>query len=219
MSDICVTARVERLLLSTDGSEYSEGAVREAIKLAKRCSGKLLALSVIETNQELEAIAPQISEKAEKTAFENLKAIQARATKEGVDCDILIREGEDSYKYIVGEAVKNKSTMIIMGRRGRSGLNRLMMGSVTTRVIGHAPCNVLVVPKAAELAFRNIAVATDGSKYSAAAAAEAIGLAKQNKSALTGQSYADLTALSISPCPVTCGRKINAKLCGVVAAA
>jgi nucleotide-binding universal stress UspA family protein len=60
-----------------------------------------------------------------------------------------------------------------------------MMGSVTARVIGHAPCNVLVVPKAAQLEFRSIVVATDGSKYSVAAASEAIGLAKRNGSALT----------------------------------
>ena len=185
MADSCPTTRVEKILLSTDGSEFSEGAVREAIRLAKRCSSSLTALSVIETNAELEALAPQVTEKAEKVARANLEAVQARSKKEGVDCAIAIHAGEDSWEYIVDEATKNKSTMIVMGRRGRSGLKRLMMGSVTTRVIGHSPCNVLVVPKAAQLEFRNILVATDGSKYSAAAASEAIGLAKQNNSALT----------------------------------
>ena len=185
MAEICPTIRVETLLLATDGSEFSEGAVGEAIKLAKKCSNRLTAISVIETNPELEAIAPQVTEKAEKSAREHLEAVQARAKKEGVECNIIIRTGEDSYKYIVDEAVKNKITMIVMGRRGRSGLKRLMIGSVTTRVIGHAPCNVLVVPKAAKLEFRNILVATDGSNYSAVAATEAIGLAKQNNSALT----------------------------------
>jgi len=185
MAEICPTIRVETLLLATDGSEFSEGAVGEAIKLAKKCSNRLTAISVIETNPELEAIAPQVTEKAEKSAREHLEAVQARAKKEDVECNIIIRTGEDSYKYIVDEAVKNKITMIVMGRRGRSGLKRLMIGSVTTRVIGHAPCNVLVVPKAAKLEFRNILVATDGSNYSAVAATEAIGLAKQNNSALT----------------------------------
>ena len=60
--------------------------------------------------------------------------------------------------------------MIVMGRRGRTGLKRLMMGSETAKTIGHAPCNVLVVPRAAKLEFKNILIATDGSKYSAAAA-------------------------------------------------
>jgi len=185
MAEICPTARVERLLLSTDGSEHSEGATREAIKLAKKCSSKLWVMSVAETNPEFEALAPQIAEKAGKTARELVEALQARAKKEGVDCAGIVHQGEDSYKYIVDEAVKNRISMIVMGRRGRTGLKRLMMGSVTSRVIGHAPCNVLVVPRAAKVEFKNILVATDGSKYSAAAASEAIGLAKRNGSKLT----------------------------------
>lgn len=185
MAEICPTAGVERILLSTDGSEFSEGAVREAIRLAKKCSSSLSVLTVLDTNPEFDAIAPQIMEKKEKEVRQNLDAIQTRAKKEGVQCSTIVRKGDESYKDIVDEAVKHRSTMIVMGRRGRTGLKRLMMGSVTARVIGHAPCNVLVVPKAAQLEFKNIVVATDGSKYSAAAASESIGLAKRNGSLLT----------------------------------
>ena len=191
MPEICPTIRVETLLLATDGSEFSEGAIVGSIKLARLCSNRFAAISVIETNPELETIAPQITEKAEKSAREHLESIQKRAKKEGVECNIIIRAGEDSYRYIVDEAAKNNISMIIMGRRGRSGLKRLMMGSVTSRVIGLAPCNVLVVPEAARVEFKSIVVATDGSKYSLAAASEAIGLAKQNKS--------ELTAISVVP--------------------
>jgi nucleotide-binding universal stress UspA family protein len=185
MAEICPVVNTERLLLSTDGSEFSEGAVREAIRLAKRCSSRLSAISVIETNPEYETIAPQLLEKTEKAAWAHLESVKERAKKEGVDCEISIVEGEDSYRYITDEAVKRKSSMIIMGRRGRTGLKRLMMGSTTARVIGHAPCNVLVVPRAAKVDFKSILVATDGSLHAAAAASEAIGIAKKNKSRLT----------------------------------
>lgn len=185
MAENCPVTAVERILLSTDGSEYSEGAVRESIKLAKKCSSKLTALSVLETNPEFDALAPQVTEAKEKVARQHLDAVQNRAKQEGVDCDTIIHEGEEAYKHIVDEAMKNKSTMIVMGRRGRTGLKRLMMGSVTARVIGHAPCNVLVVPKAAQIEFKNIMVATDGSKFSTAATTEAISLAKRNDSKLT----------------------------------
>ncbi len=185
MAEFCPTARIERLLVSTDGSEYSEGAVREAIKLAKTCKSELAAISVVETNPEFDAMAPQLVEKAGKDARGHVEAVQARAKKEGVASEAVVRQGEDSYKYIVEEARKRKSTMIVMGRRGRTGLSRLMMGSVTARVIGHAPCNVLVVPKSARIEFKNILIATDGSRYSAAAAAEAIGIAKRCGSKLT----------------------------------
>jgi nucleotide-binding universal stress UspA family protein len=185
MADICPVVNTERLLLATDGSEFSEGAIREAIQLAKRCGSTLSALMVIESNPEYACIAPQLVEKAEKAARAHLDAITARARQEGVVLGSIIREGEDSYNYIAEEAVKNKSTMLIMGRHGRKGLKRLVMGSTTARVIGHAPCSVLVVPRAAQVDFKSIVVATDGSKHSAAAASDAIGIAKRNKSKLT----------------------------------
>lgn len=185
MVEICPTAGVERILLSSDGSEFSEGAVREAIRLAKKCSSSLSVMSVLDINPEFDAMAPQIIEKREKDARVHLEAVQARVRKEGLDCTTTVLRGEDPYKEIVNEAIRNKNTMIVMGRRGRTGLSRLMIGSVTARVIGHAPCNVLVVPKAGQLEFKSILVATDGSKYSAAAASEAIGLARRNNSSLT----------------------------------
>ena len=185
MAEICPVMNTQRLLLATDGSEYSEGAVREAITLAKRCSSTLSAISVIETNPEYETIAPQLLERSEKAAWVILEAVKARAKSAEVDCQISVHEGEDSYHYIADAAAKDKISMIVMGRRGRKGIKRLAMGSTTARVIGHSPCNVLVVPKAAQIGFKSIVVATDGSRYSAAAAAEAIGIAKQNKSELT----------------------------------
>lgn len=184
----CPTAKLERLVLPIDGSEFSEGAVREAINLAKRCSSKLIAIAVIETNPEYETIAPQLIEKAEKEAREHLESVKARALKEGVDCEIIAHQGEEPYRYIVEEAEKNKADMIIMGRRGRRGLKRLMMGSVTARTIGHAQCNVLVVPRAAKLEFKNILIATDGSKHSGIAVSEAISIAKRCGSSLIALS-------------------------------
>jgi len=185
MPEICPIVNTERLLLATDGSEYSEGAIREAITMAKRCSSKLTVVSVIETNPEFESTAPQVLEKMEKEVRSLLNSVQARAKQEGVACELAVHEGEDSYKYIVDEAVAQKSTMIIMGRRGRKGLRRLVMGSTTSWTIGHAPCSVLVVPRAAQVAFKSVVVATDGSPHSAAAASEAIGIAKRNSARLT----------------------------------
>jgi len=185
MAEICPVNNTERLLLATDGSQHSEGAIREAIRLAKKCSSSLTAVSVIETNPEFETIAPQVLEKMEKEARAHLEEVKARAKKDGVDCVTAVHEGEDSYKYIVDEAVKQKSSMIVMGRRGKKGLKRLVMGSTTSWTIGHAPCSVLVVPSAAQVELKSIVVATDGSKYSAAAASEAIGIAKRNNSKLT----------------------------------
>lgn len=194
MAEICPIVNTERLLLATDSSEFSEGAIREAIRLAKRCGSKLTAIRVIETNPEFGSTAPALLEKMEQEVRQHLNDVQARAKKEGVDCEIAVHEGEDSYRYIVDEAIAKKSTMIIMGRRGRKGFRRLVMGSTTSWTIGHAPCSVLVVPRAAQVEFKSLVVATDGSSYSSAAASEAIGIAKR--------SGAKLTVLAVVPADI-----------------
>jgi len=187
---VCPTARLEKLLLTTDGSKFSEGAVREAINLAKTCSSKLFAISVVEINPEFGAIAPGLVEKAERETRQYLESLKSRASKEGVDCEIIVREGEEPFQYIVDEAAKKKVEMIIMGRWGRTGLKKLMMGSVTAKVIGHAPCNVLIIPKDAKLDLDKILIATDGSKYSEAASREAISIAKRSGGTLIALSVA-----------------------------
>jgi len=179
MTQLHPIAKLGKLLLSTDGSEFSEGAVREAVKLAKIGSSRLFAMSVIETNPEFEVLAPQLIEKEEKATRERLEKIKSMAAKEGVECEIIARHTESPFQAIIEEAEKNQVDMIIMGRRGRTGLRRLLMGSVTAKVIGHSPCNVLVIPRLAEIRYQKILVATDGSKYSVAAASEAIGIAKR----------------------------------------
>jgi nucleotide-binding universal stress UspA family protein len=172
-------AKIEKLLLSTDGSEYSEGAVREAVKLAKLTSAILTVIAVIETNPEYEALAPDRVDKADTKTREYLDTVKKMASLDGVECETLAFHSENVFRTIVEEAEKRNVDMIVMGRRGRTGLKRLLMGSVTAKVIGHSPCDVLVVPKAAEIGCRKILVATDGSKYSLAAASEAIGIAKR----------------------------------------
>lgn len=178
-SQACPVKKIENLLLSTDGSDFSDGAVRESISLAKTCSSRIFAISVVETNPEYETLAPQLVEKEIEKARSYLETVKEKAAREHVTCDTIVRQGEDSYRYVVEEAEKRGAEMIIMGRRGRTGLKRLMMGSVTAKVIGHSPCNVLVVPRAARVEMKNILVATDGSRHSEAAAIEAIGIARR----------------------------------------
>jgi nucleotide-binding universal stress UspA family protein len=176
---VCPAARMEKLMVATDGSEYSGSAIREAINLAKICSSKLYAVSVVKTNPEFEDLVPMVIEKIEREAREHLESVKDKASREGIDCEIIVNRDEEPYQNIIDEATRNHVNMIIVGTHGRTGLKRLMMGSVTAKVIGHAPCNVLVVPLDAKVECRNILIATDGSKYSDAAASEAIGIAKR----------------------------------------
>lgn len=145
-SQVCPIGGLGKLLLATDGSQMSENAVREAINLAKTCGSKLHVISVIEVNPEFEALAPGLVEKVEKETRKYVESVKTRASKERIDCETVILEGEEPYQNIVDEAAQKKVDMIIMGRHGRKGLERLMMGSVTAKVIGHSTCKVLVIP-------------------------------------------------------------------------
>ena len=180
----CPIAKMEKLLIATDGSEYSKSALREAINLAKICSSKLIAVSIVKTNPEFEDLVPQVIDKIEKEASEHLDSIKKMASKESIDCEIMLHLSEEPYQDIIDEAAKNQVNIIIVGTHGRTGLKRLMMGSVTAKVIGHSPCNVLVVPVTAKVECKNILIATDGSRYSDAAAIEAIGVSKRCGSSL-----------------------------------
>jgi nucleotide-binding universal stress UspA family protein len=176
----CPVSKLDKLLVATDRSAFSEGAVREAIDFAKNCSSRLYVMSVLETNPEYETIGVSVYQKEEKEAMQYLESVKARASQEGLyNCEAVLQYGEEPYRIIVNEAAEKKADMIFIGRRGRSGVMRVLMGQVAAKVIGHAPCKVLVVPRAARIECGNIVIATDGSEHSIAAASEAIGIAKR----------------------------------------
>ncbi|MFN3481163.1 MAG: universal stress protein [Thermodesulfovibrionales bacterium] len=176
--------KIQRILLSTDGSELSSGAEREAISVARRFNAELRILSVIETNPEFTALAPGVLEKVEEKTRTYLEELRQKAEKEGLKTEIIIHEGEEPFKFIIDEASKRGADLIAMGRRGRKGLTRLMVGSQTARTIGHSSISVLVVPRNARVEFKNIVIATDASRFSEKAAEEAIQIAKQTGASL-----------------------------------
>lgn len=172
------SGRLDKILLTTDCSEFGVGATRIALKLIQKCGGQLYAMTMVTTNPEIEAIAPQVIEKSEQQAMACLEAIRQQATQMGINCETLLRHGQDPYREIVDVAEELQVDLMVMGRRGRRGLARMMVGDATAKVIGHTNCSVLVVPRAAPIWEKRILVATDGSRYSDAAAAAAYNLAK-----------------------------------------
>jgi len=151
MEDKSPVKNLDNILLATDGSCNCAGAVREAINLASRCGAKLTAIGVVVANQEFLAYAPDLVEKQEMEAESHLQTIKGQAVQAGVECEIAPHVGDPAFNVIVEAAIKSSSKLIVMGRRGMSGIAKVTMGSVTARVIGHSPVDVLVVPCAARL--------------------------------------------------------------------
>jgi len=188
---------LRNILLATDGSAYSEGAIKEALYLAKACDSRLAVIYILEVNPEFETEGLKFVEKMELDAREHLERVKKDAAKENVELEVIVRRTDEPYKAIVEEAEKRGTDVIVMGRRGRTGLKKILMGSVTTKVIGHSPCNILIVPKDAGISCKKILIATDGSKYSSAAASKAIDIARRCGS--------DLTVLAVVPLELSAG--------------
>jgi len=127
----------------------------------------------------MESVVENLGMEEEKEALEYLDTVKTRAIQKGISYHTILRQGKEPYQLITDEAVEKNVDMIVIGRRGRGGLMKVLMGSVAAKVIGHAPCKVLVVPRAARVECRNILVAMDGSAHSIAAVAEAIGIANR----------------------------------------
>ena len=135
-----------RVLLPTEGSKCSEAAVSRAIDIAKSYGGQLTALSVVDVNEEFQTNAPEAVEKLVLQAKKVLDDVKKKAEAAGVNVETSLKEGE-AFEAITGTAREKGASVIVMGSHGRTGLKRLLMGSVTEKVIGHAPCPVLVVSR------------------------------------------------------------------------
>jgi nucleotide-binding universal stress UspA family protein/uncharacterized membrane protein YfcA len=170
--------RYERFLVASDASEFSAGAVRQALHMAQRCGARVRVVSVVAGDAEIESMGEQLLKQELEAAHAHLSDVRERAAAAGVACETLAVQGNQIYQEIVNEAERMQADLIIMGRRGRHALARLMLGDVTAQVIGHARCSVLVVPRAAELAGRRFVVASDGSRFGDAAAVAAANLAR-----------------------------------------
>ena len=156
----------ERLLACTDGSDEGQNAVAQALSLAQVCGSKLYVLQVVEIVPEFEAVAPDLRACLEEEIRRLKTATASEAALKGVQLDYRVLHCVSPFAAIVEEAEKIQPDLIILGRYGRTALARLFMGSVTHRVIGLSPVNVLVVPRDASLAFRRLLIASDGSEFS-----------------------------------------------------
>ncbi|MFZ5797527.1 MAG: universal stress protein [Desulfobulbus sp.] len=133
-----------RVLVAADGSENSAAAVRHAVAVARDHGSGLAAVSVVHTDEEMIALAPEHIQHLSDQARNNLQDVVEICDAEGVAVETFVREGEP-HEEITKVAKEIGASVIVMGTHGRKGLGRLLMGSVTERTIGYAPCPVLII--------------------------------------------------------------------------
>lgn len=134
------------ILVPTDGSEYTKAAVKKAMELAKLAGGKITALYVLDqtilTNMPMDTAVMNVYNTLEKEGKAAVDYVRDLGAEEGVPVELSIREGTP-VKVILDESPTYD--IIVMGTLGRTGMSKLLMGSVAERVVRASQCPVMVV--------------------------------------------------------------------------
>jgi len=136
----------EKILVPMDGSPSSEKALLEALRIAKKLGGKITAVNITEPVDWTVASPDAII--LEKQMQDYQKKVLSRALelarKQGARISTSALDGNVPDR-IISFAKKGGFSLIAMGSRGLSDIDRFLLGSVSDRVVRHSHCSVLVV--------------------------------------------------------------------------
>jgi nucleotide-binding universal stress UspA family protein len=144
-----------KILVALDGSKNASRAAKIAMKLAERNSAELTVVSVVQTPSYLlapvsGAPVPPIGMNnyygyATKQAEKWVNEIVSMAKARGIVASGRVLRASSAVLSITKYAKSQEADLIVTGTRGLGGFNRLLLGSVSSGVVSHAHCSVLVV--------------------------------------------------------------------------
>ena len=142
----------KRVLVPVDGSKNSKRAIRIAAAIAKKDGARLFVVHVVQTPVYLymgEMPSPFIGEYMDFADTEARKMVNGMvllAKSHGVKATgQVITDDPSIVEAIIDFAVKKRVDLIVVGTRGLTGFKKLLLGSVTSGIVSHAHCEVLVV--------------------------------------------------------------------------
>lgn len=185
----------QRILLATEHTEFDVGSERLAVSLALRTGQPLRAIVPIVSNSELLAEAPIVAQRGEEEVAVRRAELARMASVAGVSLEIRVGSEPDPWRTIVAAAADTRADLVVVRRRGHRGFfSRLMVGEMSANVATHAPCDVLMAPRASQMWTGGVLAAVDDSPASsrvanvASAVARDFGLALQLVSVTSGPS-------------------------------
>lgn len=140
-------AKKKIYLVPIDFSRGCEKALDYALMMAKEHNGKVIAFHVVPA----ELIYPPAAGNfdfygmMERDAKDRFGKLAKRKKLDPSLCEFKLARGTDFADVIVKQVKKLKASMIVMGSHGRTGLQRLLLGSVAERTLRYADCPVLIV--------------------------------------------------------------------------
>ena len=141
----------KHILLPTDGSELSEAAIQKGVQFAKSINAEVTGFHVILPfhvftlqTEMLEDTKEQYERQSKVQAEQFLGVIKKAAEKAGVRCDTDYVSSNHPYEMIIQAAEKKGCDLIMMASHGRRGVQGLLIGSETQKVLTHTKIPVLV---------------------------------------------------------------------------
>jgi len=144
-----------RLMLATDGSEFSHAPQEIAIALAQRFGITLDIMTSVQSPED------------DEIARARLAVAAQAALAAGVDAENILRHGKQPVQEVVAAAAAADTNILIIGRRPlRGDIKEKLVGDIAARIIAQAPCHVLVAGWQSRMWSRRILMVSDGSAAS-----------------------------------------------------
>ncbi len=141
----------KHILVPTDGSDITDKATTAAIGLAKALGARLRTITIKEPYpysalSEIRPVPPQeFLDSQEQLAQRNVQKVVSACKAAGLDCEAVTVEGDHPHEAIIEHASRHGCDLIVMASHGRRGMQALLLGSETQKVLTHSRIAVLVV--------------------------------------------------------------------------
>ncbi|MFW1664919.1 MULTISPECIES: universal stress protein [Acinetobacter] len=140
----------QHILVCVDDSEPSLKALEHAIQLAKSLGSQVAVLEVLELDPMIaedyinKGQSNVLIDRAKDYILASLEKIKAKYSEDGLSLSIQYREGLSIAETIIQTAIELEADLLVMGSHGRTGLKKLVLGSVAQTVLAQSPVPVLI---------------------------------------------------------------------------
>jgi nucleotide-binding universal stress UspA family protein len=183
--------QIARILCPVDFTEFSRRALDHAAAIACWYEARVTVLYVFPNRPAMD-VPPVTMSAKERERLEATMAAFTRHLPASLSLDLRIEEASDVHLEILAQAAATQADLLVLGSHGRSGFERLRLGSVTERLIRQSPCPTLIVPRLAPdtppdvaVRYRSILCPVDFSEASKRALTYALMLAEESDARLT----------------------------------
>ncbi len=190
----------DSILFPTDGSEGASAVFEHVLDVAARHGATVHVLYVVDTTHDtVTRVSGALADTLEREGETLVETAAERAADRGVSTATAVVRGGVPER-ITEYATEQDVDLIAMSTHGRTGLSRVLLGSVTERVVRAAPVPVLTIrpdEEATRYPYRDVLLPTDGSDCARAALRHAIASAWETGATLHVLSVVDLASLGM----------------------